>query len=38
MELTLQEAQLGGCDYKEELDVDFIEKEVEEFIIGTNNN
>jgi hypothetical protein len=38
MELILQEAHLGGCDYEEELGVDFTEQEVEEFIIGTNNN
>lgn len=38
MELTLQEAQLGGRDYVEELDVDFTEQQVEEFIIGMNNN
>ena len=38
MELILQEAHLGGCDYEEELDVDFTGQEVEEFIIGTNNN
>jgi len=38
MELILQEAQLGGPDYVEELDVDFTEQEVEEFIIGMNNN
>ena len=38
MELTLQEAQLGGRDYVEELDVYFTEQEGEEFNIFMNNN
>ena len=37
MELTLGEAKIVGPDYLEELDVDFTEQEVDEFITSAIN-